>query len=131
KILAGQELTVIFADPNNKEIARQKHRCNDYGSFTGSFTAPRDRLMGSLRIYVAQGPNGQAGFQVEEYKRPKFQVALEAPKTAAKLNEKVSLSGRANSYTGAAVDGALIRYRVVRDVRWPYWWSWYSWRRPQ
>ena len=35
------------------------------------------------------------------------------------------------SYTGAAVDGAKVKYRVVREVRWPYWWTWYSWRRPQ
>src|SRR6185369_11266629 len=33
KMLAGEEVTVMFADPNGKEIATQKHRCNDYGSF--------------------------------------------------------------------------------------------------
>src|ERR1044071_9088264 len=128
KVLAGQDLTVVFADPNNKEIARQKHRCNDYGSFTGSFIAPRAGLLGPMRIYIAQGPGGQTVFHVEEYKRPKFQVALDAPKEAARLNQRVSLSGHAISYTGAAVDGARIRYRVVRDVRWPYWWGWDSWR---
>ena len=48
-----------------------------------------------MRIYAAQGPNGQANFNVEEYKRPKFQVALDPPKTAAKLNDKVSLAGHA------------------------------------
>jgi uncharacterized protein YfaS (alpha-2-macroglobulin family) len=129
-VLGGRELTVVFADSNNKEISRQKHRCNDYGSFSSSFTAPRDRLMGTMRIYVSSGPNGQANFNVEEYKRPKFQVTLDAPKTAAKLNDKVSLAGHAMSYTGAAVDGAKVGYRVVREVRWPYWWGWYdSWRR--
>src|SRR6185369_49244 len=34
--LAGREIIVVFADPNGKEITRQKHRCNDYGSFSGS-----------------------------------------------------------------------------------------------
>ena len=43
-------------------------------------------------------------FRVEEYKRPKFQVTLDAPKTAAKLNDQVSLTGHAMNYTGAAVD---------------------------
>jgi hypothetical protein len=131
QVLAGQELTVIFADSNNKEVARQKHRCNDYGSFTGSFTAPRAGLLGPMRIYAAQGPNGQANFHVEEYKRPKFQVTLDAPTNAARLNDKVTLAGHATSYTGAAIDGARIRYRVVREVRWPYWWGWYSRRRPE
>ena len=127
--IGGQRVTVIFADPNNKEIARQEHRCNDYGSFSGSFTAPRDRVMGQMRVYVSSGPNGQASFNVEEYKRPKFQVTLEAPKSAAKLNDKVSLQGKAESYTGAAIDGAQVKWRVAREVRWPYWWGWYhSWR---
>jgi uncharacterized protein YfaS (alpha-2-macroglobulin family) len=128
-VLGGERVTVTFADSNNKEIARQEHRCNDYGSFSGSFTAPRDRLMGTMRIYVSTGPNGQANFNVEEYKRPKFQVTLAAPKIAAKLSDKVRLQGKAESYTGAAIDGAQVKYRIVREVRWPYWWGWYrSWR---
>jgi len=132
QVLAGRELTVVFSDPNNKEIARREHRCNDYGSFNGSFTAPSDRLLGAMRIYVSNGPGGQANFNVEEYKRPKFRTTLDAPKTGAKLNERVSVTGHATSYTGAAVDGAEVRYRVVREVRWPYWWGWYySWRGPR
>jgi uncharacterized protein YfaS (alpha-2-macroglobulin family) len=130
ELLPNQQVTVIFADPNNKEIERQTRQCNEYGSFSGSFTAPRDRLMGRMRIYVAGGPSGTVQFNVEEYKRPKFQVELEAPKTAAKLNDKVSLQGKATAYTGAAVDGAKVRYRVVRNVQFPYWWHWYSWRFP-
>ncbi len=131
ELLPGQEVTVIFSDSNGKEIARQPQRCNDYGSFSGSFTAPRDRLMGAMRLSVAKGPRGSAGLDVEEYKRPKFQVALDAPKTAAKLNDTVSLQGHATSYTGAVVDGAQVKYRIVREVRYPYWWGWYSWRMPQ
>ena len=72
ELLPRRELTVVFADPNGQEIARQQQRCNDYGSFTGSFTAPRDRLMGSMQIHVAPGPAGSTHFNVEEYKRPKF-----------------------------------------------------------
>jgi uncharacterized protein YfaS (alpha-2-macroglobulin family) len=94
KAIPGQTLTVIFQDVNGKEIERQPQKTNDYGSFSGSFTAPRDRLMGRMTIRVDNpGPHGQTSFNVEEYKRPKFQVELEAPKTAAKLNGKVQLEG--------------------------------------
>jgi hypothetical protein len=72
-----------------------------------------------------------AAFRVEEYKRPKFEVTLDAPKTAAKLNEKVSLTGHAMNYTGAAVDGAAVKYRVVREVRMPWWWGWWRGGWPQ
>src|SRR6185436_2905876 len=88
-------------------------------------------LMGRMQIYVTQGPNGQVNFNVEEYKRPKFQVTLDAPKTAVRLKDKVPLAGHATSYTGAAMDAAQVKYRVAREVRYPYWWGWYSWRRQQ
>jgi len=125
EVLKGEELTVVFRDPNGKEISRQKVRANDYGSFTGSFTAPRARLMGQMMLLVEGRAQGQASVQVEEYKRPKFQVTLDAPKAAAKLNEKVTLTGHAMSYTGAAIDGAQLHFRIVREVRMPWWWGWY------
>jgi len=74
------------------------------GSFSGSFTAPRDRLMGRMTLRIINGdPNGATQFNVEEYKRPKFQVTLAAPKEAAKLAGKVQLKGTATAYTGAIV----------------------------
>jgi hypothetical protein len=130
EVLKGEELTVIFRDSNGKEISRQKQRANDFGSFAGSFTAPRDRLMGQMILQAEGRAQGQTWLRVEEYKRPKFQVTLDAPKTGSKLNEKVSLTGHAMSYTGAAVDGAQLHYRIVREVRWPWWWGWFggNWR---
>jgi len=130
-LIGNQTLTVEFVDSNGKEIAKQVRQCNDYGSFAGSFTAPRDRLMGSMMIRT-HSPPGAASVQVEEYKRPKFQVTLEAPKTAARLNDKVSLSGKAMAYTGAAIDGAQVKYRIVRQVRFPYWYYWFCyWPNPR
>lgn len=127
-VISDRAITVTFRDANGKEIEKQQHRCNDYGSFAGSFTAPRDRLMGQMHIQVTSGPHGMAYVRVEEYKRPKFQVTLDAPKTAAKLNELVSLTGHAMAYTGAAIDGAQVKFRVAREVRMPWWWGWYGWR---
>jgi len=132
KTLANRALTVIFADRNNKEVARQQHRTNDYGSFSGSFTAPRDRVTGRMTIRVEGEPRGATNFNVEEYKRPKFQVTMEKPETAAKLNSDVTVKGTATAYTGAAINGAKVRYRVVREVRFPPWCGWfYRWRMPQ
>jgi uncharacterized protein YfaS (alpha-2-macroglobulin family) len=131
EVLKGEQVTVVFKDVNGKEVARQAQRANDYGSFAGSFTAPRDRLMGQMILQVEGRALGMAYFRVEEYKRPKFEVTLDAPKTAAKLNEKVSLTGHAMNYTGAAVDGAAVKYHVVREVRMPWWWGWWRGGRPQ
>ncbi|EMI16880.1 alpha-2-macroglobulin domain protein [Rhodopirellula maiorica SM1] len=123
---ANQQVVVVFSDVNGKEIERLTHRTNDYGSFSGSVTAPRDRLMGQMSLRVDGVARGQTQFRVEEYKRPKFQVKLNAPTEPAKLGESVTIQANATAYTGAAIDDALVSWRVVREVRYPIWWSWSS-----
>jgi len=129
-VIGGQATTVVFLDVNSKEIATQLHKSNDYGSFSGSFTAPADRAMGRMRIWVKRGPSGKTDLRVEEYKRPKFKVELEAPAVAARLDDDVNLTGHAMAYTGAAIDGAPVSYRVVRETRYPDWWGWRCWWLP-
>lgn len=121
-VLDGRGVTVTFFDPNGKEIAKQTHRCNDYGSFSGSFTAPADRVAGRMRLQVTDGPDGVGWLTVEEYKRPKFQVTLEPPGTPPRVDALVRLDGKAMAYTGAAIDGALVKWRVTREVQMPWWW---------
>ncbi|MBL8830411.1 MAG: hypothetical protein JNM18_25780 [Planctomycetaceae bacterium] len=129
RTLGKRGVAIVFNDVNGKEIERRDVVTNDYGSFSGSFTAPRDRLMGRMNIQ-ALGPQGATQVTVEEYKRPKFQVKLDAPKEAAKLDGDVSLVGKATAYTGSAIDAANVRWRVVREVRYPAWWYWRMWWMP-
>ncbi|MFZ4396148.1 MAG: alpha-2-macroglobulin family protein [Kiritimatiellia bacterium] len=128
--LAGQTLTVIFRDPNGREVGKQQHKCNDYGAFSGSFTAPGGTVSGQMTLQVQSGPDGYASFRVEEYKRPKFQVELSRPKEAAKLGAEVAVPGKATSYTGAAIGGAKVQWRVVRNIQFPYWCWWSRWYLP-
>ena len=130
QVIKGRDVTVVFQDANGKEIERLKLRSNDYGSLSGSVTAPRDRLMGRMTIRIDGAPPGQTQVSVEEYKRPKFQVTVEAPQEAPKLNGPVKMTGKAAAYTGAAIDGAKVRWRVVRQVRYPIWWYWRCWWMP-
>jgi uncharacterized protein YfaS (alpha-2-macroglobulin family) len=130
--VANQALTVMFSDPNGKEIAKLAVKTNDFGSFSGNFTAPRDRLTGMMTIRTMDAPfPGATQLRVEEYKRPQFEVKVESPKEAVKLNGQVTLAGKATAYTGAAVSGAKVAYRVTREVRFPDWWyGFYYWRMP-
>lgn len=123
-----RRVTVIFSDPNGKEVARQEVESNEYGSFSGVFVTPADRMMGNYRLGLFSGPPGGVSVSVEEYKRPKFNVKLQAPKEGIRLGEKVSVKGVAEAFTGAPVDGADVKWRVVREVRYPVWWEWWGWR---
>ena len=70
KVLPNKDVTVLFNDVNGKEIASGQVRTNDYGSFAGTFVAPRDRLTGRMWIGVQQDVPGGRTCPVEEYKRP-------------------------------------------------------------
>lgn len=129
-VLPDRKLVVALFDANNKEVERLEHRANDYGSFSGSFTAPRGRLTGMMYVRVVEGPAGQANVRVEEYKRPKFEVEVSAPEVAPKLAGEVEVKGKSTAYTGATIDGATVRWRVVRQVRYPIWWLWRMWWLP-
>lgn len=124
KALEGRTLTVVLHDANGKEVAKAQHQCNDYGAFSGSFTVPTGRGTGQMNLHVLNGPYGYAYFNVEEYKRPKFQVELVRPKEAARLGAEVVMTGKAAAYTGAAIGGAKVQWRVVREVRFPLWCWW-------
>ena len=129
-VLPDAAVTVVFHDPSGKEIARQSHRSNAYGSFDGSFVAPRDRISGHMSLRVENEPRGGTGISVEEYKRPKFQVTVETPKEPARLNAQVAVTGTAKAYTGVPVAGAKVQYRVTREVRFPPWCRW-CWMYPE
>lgn len=124
--LDRRQITLVFVDANGKEVERLVHQSNAYGSFSGSVTAPRDRLTGQMMIRVESGPRGQAFVQVEEYKRPQFEVELDAPSQPARLGSEVIIGGKATAYTGAVVDNGSVSWRVVREVRFPPWWYWRS-----
>lgn len=122
----NRSVKIVFRDNNGREIETREHSTNEYGSFSGSFTAPSKGLMGMMSISTLSGPSGSTVLNVEEYKRPKFRVELSPPEEAPKLGESVELEGKATAYTGAAIGGAQVSWRVERSViapRWCWWWQ--------
>ncbi len=130
QVIPDQSVTVVLRDANNQEVERQKFRCNSFGSFSGSFTAPPGRVTGQMRLQVEKGPAGAGYVRVEEYKRPKFFVELEKPDRQFRLNDAVTVTGKASAYTQAAIDDGKVVWRVVREVRYPQWWLWRCWWNP-
>lgn len=117
--------TLTLYDVNNQPRGEVKVMTNDYGTFSGTFTAPATGLTGNMRIQNTDG-SGDASFSVEEYKRPKFEASFDTLRGTYRLNDQVKVQGLARAYSGANIDGAAVRYRVVREARFPYWW-WCRW----
>jgi len=122
EILPNHATTVTFLDVNYQKIASLNLTTNAYGSFSGTFTAPQGVLNGAMQITDG---HGSVQVQVEDYKRPKFDVVFGPVNGSYRLGDSVKVAGTAKSYSGANVDGAEVKYRVVRNASFPYWY--YYW----
>lgn len=124
RIIPNQAVSVKFYDTNDQQKAALQLRSNEFGTFNGAFTAPAAGLTGQMSLRVDEA-SGSAYFNVEEYKRPKFEVAFQPVKDAFRLGETLTVHGEAKAYAGSNTDGAQVRYRVVRQARFPFWdWGW-------
>ena len=129
-IKTGYTTKVYLQDANYKEIDSLELTTNEYGSFSGKFQLPQSGLNGGFSIFTDE--EGQsAGFSVEEYKRPKFYVDYEKIKGTYKVNDTIKVTGTAKAYAGNNIDGADVKYRVVRKPRFIYSWMFWRWWQPQ
>jgi len=125
KPLVKRAVTVTLRDANGREVVKAEHVTNDVGSFHGSMSIAAAGLPGQWVLAAeTAGFSGGVGVRVEEYKRPKYRVELEAPPQAVTLDAEVVMPGRATTYTGLAVAGAKVTWRVERQVRFPVWCRW-------
>lgn len=128
-IRAGYSTTIYLRDVNGKDVDSLKMKTNDFGSFNGKFQLPQGSLNGQFSLY-AKAEYAYTSFKVEEYKRPKFFVDYEPIKGTYKVNEKITVTGLAKAYAGNTVDGATVKYRVVRESRFLYPWLFRRWWMP-
>lgn len=120
-VVTGYKTTVNLVDANGEKIDTLVVTTNDYGSYNGRFTLPEGRLNGAFTL-VDTRSSGSADFSVEEYKRPKFYVEFDTVKGSYSVGDTVTIHGRTLAYAGNNIDGAKVKYRVVREARFPYFW---------
>lgn len=126
KPLEKQKTTVILYDANYQKQGTLTLTTNNYGSYSGSFKLPEGMLNGQFSIEDEYTKSRQY-FSVEEYKRPKFFTEVKKPEGIYKVNDSITVLGNAKAYAGNNIDGAMVKYRVVRKVQYPIWWYW-GWR---
>ncbi|MGB0369094.1 MAG: MG2 domain-containing protein, partial [Flavobacteriales bacterium] len=122
--LRDKTTTVKLYDANGQEVSKLGLKSNEFGTFSGTFIAPTGGLNGQIRI---GNETGSRSFRLEEYKRPKFEVKVENPTGQYQVNDTVSVSGSAISYSGVPLDGAEVKYRVTRTTSFPYRWLCWGW----
>ncbi|NLN95402.1 MAG: hypothetical protein GX128_04440 [Bacteroidales bacterium] len=108
---------VVLYDANYQKISELIVTTNDYGSFAGSFVIPSGLLTGSFQL---SNQYGNKSFSVEEYKLPRFKVDFDTIKSNYKLGESVTVQGQALAFAGNPINNAEVKFRVTRQIRFPY-----------
>ncbi len=129
-VYEGYKDSIILYSANGQKVSTLQLTTNEYGTFSGQFTLPASGLNGLFSIRTKKN-YGNVSFRVEEYKRPKFYVEFEAIKEAYKVNDEIKVTGFAKAYAGNNISGAQVKYRIVREVYFPYPWLLRSWFWPR
>ncbi len=127
-VLTNTIITASLLDVNLQEVAKQEFKTNEYGSFSGEFMLPNSGLTGNYTLKIDSEEvliDGSTYFSVEEYKRPKFETSLEPIEETYKVNDSISVHGKATAYSGSLISDAKVSYTVRRVVYFPQWYYWH------
>ncbi len=118
-VVAGQRFTVTLYDANGKELANKELTTNDFGSFNGEFSIPKQTLNGTFRLSAGQA---NAYINVEEYKRPTFQAYLLPIKEDVAFGDSVTIQGKAATFSGVSLPSGEVTWRITRRpfLAWRY-----------
>ncbi len=119
EVIKNKTIKLTFNDANWDEITTKTVKTNDFGSFTAEFIIPTGLLNGQFRIETDEG-NGEIYIQVEEYKRPTFDLHFPTIEETYSFGDSVIIKGEAKAFSGANVQNAEVTYRVVRNSHWLY-----------
>lgn len=138
-VVPNVTFSIEISDPQGNEVEEFDISTNEYGSFNFEFQIPKNGLTGDYSIFADEGweyeydveydPKTEIhsfwenadfeyshfNFKVEEYKRPTFQVKMEAISEAYSINDSIEFKGTATAFSGANISNAKVVYRVERQ----------------
>ncbi len=114
---AGAAVTLLLHDPRGEKIWDKTFTADAYGGVDGEYLLPAGATLGVYQLVVQAHSytHGSLPFRVEEYKKPEFEVLVEAPDAPIELGSSFAATIRARYYFGAPVTEATVRYKVTRS----------------
>ena len=118
-------------DPRGEKLVEKEVVLDGYGGMTAELELPKDAALGVYSFIVTRGNiNGHGTFRVEEYKKPEYEVTVEAPKEPVSLGDTITAKINAKYYFGSPVAEATVKYKVMRETATTDWfpimpWDWF------
>jgi uncharacterized protein YfaS (alpha-2-macroglobulin family) len=127
---AGRSFVVRIHNPKGEKVLEKDFTADEYGGFSGEFPLSKGTTLGQYHLQVLNAGMAVASFRVEEYKKPEFEVEVEAPREPVRLGEKITATIKAKYYFGAPVTHAKVKYKVLRSSHSSRWyprgdWDWF------
>ena len=122
QIPAGKSVSVEIQDPDQKPVYQKTLTTSANGTIHDDLTLAPTAALGNYFIQVKAGEAFMSGgFEVEEYKKPEYEVHVTASKPRVIEGESVQATIDARYYFGEPVSGAKVKYAVYRERYWlPY-----------
>jgi hypothetical protein len=141
-----ESVHLLIQDPTGKELVEEEVALNDMGSLNDALLLDEEAPLGFYHMEI-RGTDREfyagASFQVAEYRKPEYQVAVRTDREAYLSGESIKVGAEASYYFGGPVAGADIhwsvlssdygfRYRCPSSLRCP-WYSWsdFEWASPE
>lgn len=130
---AGYKFNIQVKNAKDESVFQQTFSADRYGGFDGKFSLSKNANLGIYSICWDESGSGcrpVGSFRVEEYKKPEFEVLVEAPTEPVALGQVIETNISAKYYFGEPVREAKIKYKVLRydyEARWfaPNEWDWF------
>jgi uncharacterized protein YfaS (alpha-2-macroglobulin family) len=129
---AGRPLQITINNPSGEAVFEQALTADAYGGVNSELPLADECPLGGYSLLVQVDGNvvGGGAFQVEEYKKPEFEVTVKAPVEPVALGEKIEAKVEAKYYFGAPVTKATAKIKVLRYEHRTSWypampWDWF------
>ena len=135
-------LHVIIEDANDAEVKTFDIQTNEFGSFTGEYAIPKNVLTGDFKIKIEEPNDYKADskyynkkdekhsfwdkadyddyknfrFQVEEYKRPTFEITFDKITENYTIGDSIIVKGNVKSFAGSNLTNAQVAYTLSKDI---------------
>jgi uncharacterized protein YfaS (alpha-2-macroglobulin family) len=124
-IPAGRAAAVTIQDPEQKPVYQKTLTASANGTVHDELVLEAGAALGYYSIEVKSGEGFMNGnFEVQEYKKPEYEVRVVPSKTRVLEGETVQATIDARYYFGEPVNGAKVTYAVYRSRYWfPLWYD--------
>ncbi len=109
---ANTQFTIEIYNPKGEKVVSEAKKTDAWGGLEGEYKIPADAPLGVFNLTIKN--QGGGSFRVEEYKKPEFEVTIDAPTKPVMLGEKISATIKAKYYFGSPVTKAKVKYKIYR-----------------